>query len=92
MKEIKPDKHTFDTNQLIAFSATTLQKLFKAGSDCVVLYAKYFYHAKIQRTNRVYATDRFMARGLGKGWSERRVQRVKAKLMKLINCLNCYKK
>ncbi len=83
MDDIKQDKHVFDANQLIAFSATTLQKLFKAGNDCVVLYAKYFYHAKIQRTNRVYTTDLFMARGLGRGWSERQVQRVKAKLKEI---------
>lgn len=72
----------FDETQLVGITCKTLQDLFeKGGPDCVALYFKYVYHTKYQKTNKIWATDKFMAEGLG--WSLRKVKLEKKKLKDL---------
>lgn len=72
----------FDESQVIGITCKTLNTLFEKGSpDSVVLYLKYAYHAKHQKTNQIWATDSFMAQGIG--WSVRKIKKEKKVLKDL---------
>jgi len=49
--------------------------------ELICLYAFYYYTAKWQRSNKLYATTRFVSQGLR--WSEGKVKRVKSRLKEL---------
>jgi hypothetical protein len=60
------------------------QKFMNEGKEfqnLLALYIFYTYHAQLQKTNQVFATNKFVKKGLG--WGEEKIKRIKAILKKL---------
>ena len=56
------------------------QKFMNEGKEfqnLLALYIFYTYHAQLQKTNQVFATNKFVKNGLG--WGEEKIKRFKFK-------------
>lgn len=73
-------KNKFDFSQLVCITTKSLNDLSNLGSGPMQLYFKYLSHAKRQKTNKIWATNSFMAKGLN--MSESTIERHKKMLKK----------
>lgn len=81
---IDTDKFRDDKDDEIIFCTVRMYKLFltqKNGIDAFQLYMHLMFSARLQKTNKVRATNIYLKRGLN--WGEAKVKRAKSLLVKL---------
>ena len=59
--------------ELLATTSTSFKKLLELGSDAMALYMFYLYTSNYQDNQQVFASVRFIAKGIG--WTKERVHK-----------------